>query len=163
MSAYICDRDHIVYLIEAALSHEIGRSGGGTFSWYHRGAPNSADRHKQLGGGEYERAAEIANMLWMENIKSVSHRYPGESSATLPGPIDENFVIEPGDFRVFRRIRPIQVLKACKCYAYQSCEHPEWEQSEAYAFIESLKESAIASLPGYEDAEWGAPAGKAVA
>jgi hypothetical protein len=51
----------------------------------------------------------------------------------------------------------LQVLKACACYAYQSCEHSGWEASEAHAFIQALKDKAVRTLPGYGDAVWGAP------
>jgi hypothetical protein len=157
VSAYIVDRKHIVYLVSAMLDHQIANS---YFSWYWKGAPTRDERSKRLGAGDYERAAEIANQLWQENIKSVSYRYPGESSATLPGPVSENFVIDASDFRVWHPpIDPVQLLKSINCYAYQTCEHPEWEESEAHAMMESLKQDAIRALPGYEHATWGAPEG----
>lgn len=99
-------------------------------------------------------------MLWRENIKSVSHRYPHESSATLPGPRDCEFVITESDFGcvlLWDHFDPAQVLKACDCFEYQSCEHDEWESSEAHAFIQSLRSSAWHALPEYDGAEWGAP------
>jgi hypothetical protein len=97
-------------------------------------------------------------MLWLENIKSVSHRYPNESSGTLPGPIRENFVIMATDIPAcLAEFKPVQVFKSCDCYAYQTCEHDEWEASEAHTFIQSLRNSAWHALPGYDDAEWGAP------
>jgi hypothetical protein len=148
MSAYIVDKQHIQYLIDAAMQS----ASCGAFRWYHGG------EWRELPKGDKERAAEIANMLWCENIKSVSHRYPHESSATLPGPT-ETETIEPRDFHGIRWLHfvPVQVAKACDCYDYQSCEHDEWETSEAKAFTDSLKESQWRRLPGYDDAEWGAP------
>lgn len=150
MSAYICDRDHIIYLVAAAMHKSVNHRG--SFSWYH-------DRQRsELPPGDFDRAADVANMLWQENIKSVSHRYPHESSATLPGPIDEDFVITAKDIpALLADFNPVQILKSCDCYAYQTCEHDEWEQSEAHTFIESLRSSAWHSLPGYDAAEWRAP------
>lgn len=141
-----------MYLISAAIDRAIC-GGGGAFRWYHDGL------HHEIPLGDFATAAEVGNMLWRENIASVSHRYPGESSDTLPGPIDCDFVIEGSDIPVFHPpIKPVEVLKACKCYEYQSCEHGEaWEQSSAKAFIDSLKEDAIRALPGYEQAAWGPP------
>ncbi len=150
MSAYICDRNHIVYLVSAALSRTF-RQGGGDFYWYHNG-----ESHR-LSGGDYAYAAEVANMLWRENIKSVSHRYPGESSATLPGPVGEDFVIEADAFPAFSHFDPLQVLQSIACFSYQTCEHDEWEDSEAFAFCEALKSAAIHALPGYDKTVWGAP------
>jgi hypothetical protein len=154
MSAYIVDKNHVIYLVDAAMNSERGAS---TFRWYSGERPNY--NRGELPKGDYDRAAEVANMLWRENIKSVSHRYPHESSATLPGPIDHE-TIEPRDFRGIRWLNfaPVQVIKACHCFNYQSCEHDAWEASEAKAFIESLISSYCHSLQGYDDAEWGAPA-----
>lgn len=151
MSAYICEKHHITYLVSAAMSRSITRNYG--FSYYHN------DHRHALPPGDYAAAADLANMLWLENIKSVSHRYPGESSATLPGPIEAESVIESRDFSHWHwdRFDPVQVLKSIACYGYQSCEHPGWEESAAHAFCEALKSHCINSLPGYDAAVWGAP------
>lgn len=125
----------------------------GPFRWYHE-----KESH-QLGAHECERAAEVGMMLLLENIKSVSFRYPRDkSSATLPGPVGGE-AISRSDFARVAHFspEPVQVLKSVSCLRYQSCEHPEWETSEAYAFLESLEQSAINALPGYEEAAWGAP------
>jgi hypothetical protein len=158
MSAYIVDKEHIVYLVSAAMSRRITHYRA--FSWYWKDAPQIQDRHRKL-EGDHEQAAEVANMLWRENIKSVSHRYPNESSSTLPGPINTDWTVEAADFR-FASLTPdpVQVLKSIACYEYQTCEHPEFEQSEAYAFVKALESAAIGALPGYDDAEWGAPSRK---
>jgi hypothetical protein len=153
MSAYIVDKEHVLYLVEAAMSRRIG---GGAFYWMWGNPTQSA----KLGCTDYERAVEVANMLWRENIKSVGTRYEG-SSATLPGPKGGEFVITRADFQGVRwlQFNAVQVIKACDCFNYQSCEHgDEWEASEAKAFIDSLRASAWRELPGYDEAEWGAPA-----
>lgn len=157
MSAFICDKAHIVYLVTAAMSRSLNHYG--SFSWYFPDATQPCGKQRgELACNDYEKAAEIANMLWRENIKSVSYRYPGESSDTLPGPVGGNFVITERDICVFHPpIDPVQVLKSCDCYGYQTCEHPEWESSEAYAFIDSLRHHAWSSLPGYDAANWGGP------
>jgi hypothetical protein len=150
MSAYVVDRNHILYLLAAATSSAIEPHG--KFSWFHDG------HWHYVRSDESERAAEVANLLWRENIASVSARYPNESRATLPGPCYENFVIEPAEFPAsFKVINPVQVIKACDCYEYQSCEHEAWKTSEAHAFISALRSAAWRALPGYDDAEWGAP------
>lgn len=151
MSAYIVDKDHILFLINAAMSRRINPHG---FSWWFE--PNG--KRDQIGYGDYEKATEIGNLLWLENVKSVSARYPGESSGTLPGPIGGSFVIEKRDLSAtFDEVDPVQVLKSCDCYEYQSCEHAEWKSSEAKAFIDALRKDAWNALPGYDAAEWGAP------
>lgn len=131
----------------------------GTLRWYVNDETKPGGyRMEEIAPGDLERAAEVANMLWQENIKSVSHRYPNESSATLPGPIGGSFVIEPHHIKPYRvRVEVVQVLKACHCYAYQSCEHDGWKTSDAKAFIDALESQAVRKLPGYDEAEWGAP------
>jgi hypothetical protein len=151
MSAYICDKKHIAYLVAAACSHQLQYAGGACARWFNNG------QWHECQDGDAERMAEVANMLWMENIRSVSHRYPGESSATLPGPCSVD-LFQPGDVEsIWDHINPVQVIKACHCYSYQTCEHDEWEASEAHAFIHYLLSLACHRLPGYEEAEWGAP------
>lgn len=151
MSAYIVERDHIRYLVEAALKLRLGHHPGhGPFSWYWNG-----DR-RTLPAGDYERACEVARMLWAENIASVAHRYPNEPQNDLPGPAGESF--EYTEHRPWDcNIDPVQVLKACSCFEYQSCEHEGWKTSEALAFVDALVWEAISALPGYADAAWGAP------
>src|ERR1035438_1724557 len=89
MSAYIVDRNHILYLLASAVSPAIAPHG--RFAWFHE------SEWSEVHPGDPERAADVANMLWRENIASVSARYPNESSATLPGPCNEDCVIQPAD------------------------------------------------------------------
>jgi len=150
MSAYIVDKTHILYLLAAAQSRVIGR-GYGPMRWYW-------NNESHFIGSPERDACDVGNMLWRENMKSVGYRYEGESSATLPGPNDPSSVIEARDLRhVWNHIDPVQVLKACDCYEYQSCEHKGWEESEAHTFIKFLRKAAWNALPGYDDAKWGAP------
>lgn len=152
MSAYICDKNHILYLVNSAV--RVARRGPHDirFGWFHGG-----DWH-HLTHMDPEALSEAANMLWRENIKSVSYRYPNESSATLPGPRNPG-IITADDFGGCND-EPLsipQIFKSADCYWYQTCEHPDAEESEALAFIQALRRASWHALPGYEDAEWGAP------
>lgn len=150
MSAYIVNKDHILYLVEAAMSPRLNPCHG-HFSWFFHST-------QSLYAGDYEGAAKAANMLWHENIKSVAYRYPNDKPEELPGPVGETFEIESHDFSwTGFSIDPVQVLASCDCYEYQSCEHPEWETSQARVFLNALRKHAWRSLPGYEDTTWGAP------
>jgi hypothetical protein len=67
-------------------------------------------------------------------------------------------VFTPRDLRTSLHVpqaAPVQVVKACNCYDYQSNEHPEWEGSFAQALSEMIRGEAIAALPGYDSAAWG--------
>lgn len=150
MSAYVVNRDHIWFLVEAAAGHVLNENNpnAGGLSWYFNG-----HRH-EIPHSFHQRQAEVGQMLWDENVKSVSHRYPDCDGKELPGPIDCDFQYGQHDSKAFARISAVAVLKACDGYEYQSCEHPGWESSEAHSFLESLRHRAIGALPGYDDAQW---------
>jgi len=149
MSAYVVDRNHIRYLVAAAAG-KMGRVND--LRWVHDGT-----WHK-LSDGEDEKAAQVGQMLWNENIRSVTNRYPDceGKPANLPGPTDEVFIYDTHK-EWNDPLNAVQVLSSCACYSYQSCEHEGWKTSEAAAFIDALERKAIHALPGMEDALWGAP------
>jgi hypothetical protein len=157
MSAFIVDKNHILYMVQAAMRLGHGHS---QLRWFWSGPDGFLpDMQDSLAVSDYTKAADVANMLWRENIASVSCRYPNESSNTLPGPKKQDFVITPDDFHMglWSEYTPVRVLKACDCFEYQSCEHDGWKWSEALAFINALRNRAIECLPGYDEADWGAP------
>lgn len=152
MSAFIVDRELINYLIEAALCRGIGRPfGGSAFAWY---LMDSEERHELTPFN----ADETGQMLWDENIYSVAYRYDSQdvNPAKLPGVVGEDYLFRH-QLILHHIFAPVEVLKACDCYEYQSCEHNGWYKSQAHAFIDRLRRAAISALPGYDEAEWGAP------
>jgi len=151
MSAFIVNKTHLDYLVTAGLRF----SRHGALSWFApaEDPPEAPTHQRELTD---ETADHVGAMLAAENRRSVDHRY------------DEN---ELEDFYTFTRypgsgergsagrprLEPVQILKALACYEYQSCEHPEWEQSEAHDFCRVLRHAAIWALPGIEDAAWEIP------
>ena len=160
MSAYVVDKRTIVYLIQAALDLPGRTVQGRTLSWYWdtRNDYGQIDSHSaELKPNNDHAAMCIGKMLWNENIRSVSARYPTRKTYKLPGVVSGD-ALTPQDFSApWPDIDPVQVLKTCECYKYQSCEHDGWENSEAAAFIQALEYAAVNALPGYEAANWGAP------
>ena len=163
MSAYMVEREHVVYLVEASISHILARGDGGRMHW--RGASG-----QEMGGGFCElrcmasndEKAAVGNMLWRVNEESIRARYPDcKTPDRYPGngrDAATGYTLTGSDFgRPPARVDPVQVLKSCNAYRYQACEHAGWEASEACSFIDSLREKAISCLPGYETASWGAP------
>ena len=53
------------------------------------------------------------------------------------------------------RLSPVEIIKAAHCYAYQACEHREWEGSKAAKRLQCVIDEATRKLPGYDDAAWG--------
>lgn len=128
MSAYIVDRNHIRYLVSAAVQRKCFKGMSAT---------------------------KLGQMLWDECIKSVSYRYPGETTDTLPGPCGESFKYR---HKVWvGEIEDNQLLESVKCYQYQSCEHPEWETSSAIEVCYKLKESLKNRGDSKVETVWGAP------
>jgi hypothetical protein len=100
-------------------------------------------------------------MLASANLASVTYRYPDllQNPADTPGPVEQWWWTAPYRYRQARPDiipgRAVIVLASVACYEYQACEHPEWETSNARAFCEALRHTAIEHLPGYSDAPWG--------
>lgn len=140
MSAYILSQEHIDCLVDAALT-ALHNSG---FSYYHNGERHPVDPFN---------IDDLGRMLWRENIKSVAYRYQERTeNNTLPGPIPTPDPESYHHEHIPYLVNPVVVLKAIACYEYQTCEHPEWEESAACAFCEALRSRMIYLLPGYEEA-----------
>lgn len=93
-------------------------------------------------------ADHVGSTLWAANARSLAARYPDDWETMLPdgfGP----YVFERGE-----RVSGVVGLKLIDCLDYQSCEFPEWPDTEAWRFLDSLKDCLIGSLAGYHDAPW---------
>jgi len=138
MSAYLVEYEHINYLVGAMLCPATVRLM--PFSYW-------SPTQKRCVEVRSEDASAVGQMLWEENAKSVSYRYK-EAKKTL-GPYHRR--------RHYRAFDPIQLYKACECLGYQSCEHPEWDTSDAKACLDALRSCAIHSHEDYDKANWGPP------
>ncbi len=148
MSAYIVNRDHIAYLVEAARQLPSRTLQGGRLSWWWK------EEHHALLIGDYAGEINLGAILWQQNVKSVLARYPGDTMETAPGVVGESYDYIEHKYFPFVQVDPVQALKACACYRYQSCEDDGWEASEAFAIIGAIERAAISALPGYKDAQW---------
>lgn len=93
---------------------------------------------------------KLGQWHWDANVKSVDYRYDSRHH--------EDVVYHhglPSDF-----LDPYQSLKAIDCFDYQSCEPPDYNESDVKAYLDRLT-NAIArdrpyrDTPGYETAKWG--------
>jgi hypothetical protein len=125
MSAFQLESEHIAAMIRAGMAYNRGHL------WFKQRRYNDSDTE------------ELFDLLAQENVKSLCARY---------GPRD----CEPVKFqRGNGIISPVELLKACSCYDYQSCEHDDYYTSKAYELVEQIRHAAISSLPGYDKAPWG--------
>lgn len=93
-----------------------------------------------------DNASEIGQKLLDENVRSVNYRY------------HEKDTPESYTFKHVKHVVPlpaVNILKAIDCLDYQSCETPDWRESEAFAILRVIKDVAIRNLPGYDAAPWG--------
>jgi hypothetical protein len=157
MSAFIVSDNHIHALLTAGLDNPRY----GALRWF---APESeeprGDADTQAGEPWGPTAIESANrrrreltrdtadavglMLLAQNYASVNYRYDEHEEEPLYRFQELGCTIDP-----------VVVFKAIDCYNYQSCESPDWEETEAYAFCQALRSKMIHALPGYDAAPWG--------
>ena len=89
----------------------------------------------------------VGQALLAENIKSYEYRYKGNKFS--------GFEFKP--LQPYQRQyagNPVQILKLIASLRYQSCEHPDYETSPAYAMLGAIEKKVIRLLPGWEEAQW---------
>ena len=100
-------------------------------------------------GGEL-RDVDLPLILAVENLASVSHRYPHEQYGGFlddDGGTGESVAEFLGSCAEYFR-HPLQLLThaeawdMCARYEYQSCEHPEYWQSNAAAILDRIRNKA---------------------
>ncbi|MBA3276987.1 MAG: hypothetical protein H0T72_14490 [Chloroflexia bacterium] len=142
MSAWIVFPDHISYLVACAL--DLAPDGFLTFGDGKVLTPHSKD--------------EIGQLLMNENARSVGYRYERDTFEELPGPVDKSGILDYHHSELDLPFDPIVLLKQLDCYAYQTCECPDWPQIDAYDFCEVVRGLAEATLPPslrhYEHSRW---------
>lgn len=126
MSAFIVNPNHISALVRWACRVRVN-------VFY--GTPS---RRLDIAGNEQE----ACDILLAENVVSFNYRYDETVEATM---VYDAFATS---------LRAIDVIKACHCLEYQSCEHPQWETSTAKAIVTAIEDASTRALPGYDDAPW---------
>ena len=136
MSAFVVSHDHIDGLVTFAIDKRVSY-------W--------VEAQGTRVNITIENAEEIGRLLLEENQRSVGYRYGEDDPDEMPGTVGENDATYR--FQHFREpLSAVTILKACSCFAYQSCEHPDWEKSLAHSIIEAIRHRAISALPGYDSA-----------
>lgn len=102
---------------------------------------------------------EIGRTLWRENLRSVSYLYPHQRNGSRPAP----FRFRDGHVQSYTYVRPRgpldrdALLTQAHCYACQSCEHPQWEGSDAARWTHELIDRLTAAGHRWQsdDIPWG--------
>lgn len=153
MSAYVCNDDTFIALAIYASTRNGGSENADPR--YIDGIANADDLHS---ASDQSRLATLyANILYAENVRSVSARYPEEKGLnSLPGNSVKSLAIKVTLRQCIGaewKLTPVEVLKLCSGYEYQTCETDDWKQTVAIAIIESIRRAAIRQLPGYDEAQ----------
>lgn len=134
MSAFVVEKELIDALVRFACQRET--------VWI-----EVKGKHRFL---ETRDADWVGAELWNENRISVGYRYSE--------PVEMSGYTFPTSAWLKPHAEAVALLKAADCLEYQSCEHPGWQTSRAKALLDSIREGAWRQLPGYAEANWGAPA-----
>jgi hypothetical protein len=126
MSAYLVTENHIEYLVDALTNP---RNDMITSCNHYAGTTDPQ---------------ELGQILWDENARSVNHRYKETESAP------------PFTYRrKCYNTDPLQVLASIRCYNYQTCETPDYDETKAGKLIHRLQSAIISRM--IQGKEWGAP------
>lgn len=84
----------------------------------------------------------LASKLYRANVQSVNRRYKERTRST-------GFKYTPVNIS---QLSPADIVKACDCLDYQSCERLEWDRSQARKALQAIREEAIRVLAGNSSA-----------
>lgn len=127
MSAFVVPKEHVAALIK----------------WFMR----SREYQWEFDRGTEHWETQKAAMLYAENVRSVNHRYQNETP-------EEPIAFTWSEIDRAPKLLPVQVIKACQCLEYQSCETEDWKETPSKKLLDRIKNAAIHALPGYEEAAW---------
>lgn len=143
MSAFLCDAYHIGRMAAYIAQDRDSQGYNG-----HHLEEQDTDEHGPL----------IAQHLAAANLASVRQRYP-DCENDLPGEIanedDTHYLLRcrQAARRLIHHMPAVDMLKACDCWEYQSCEIEGWETSLGAFWCRAIRKTAIGKLPGYSDAD----------
>lgn len=133
MSAFIVSNTHINALLSYAIDKQV------TYWNEKAGERTRITRHN---------AEEVGRILMDENVRSVCARYRDAGN-------DEKSAGADYSFQYFSTpLTAAEVIKACQCLEYQSCETDDYDASLAWRITQDIKNHACHHVPGYDAAPW---------
>ena len=134
MSAYIVTNATINAVLHYYRS---SRDGGSVLRLYERGGG------REIGPWHnYATWKKMGQIIYAQNVRSVNFRYNDNVPET-----DYCYA-----FPLIPPLSPLEIIRLCDCIDYQSCETPDWHDTEACWFVQQIKNHACRKLPGYDDA-----------
>ena len=135
MSAFIVDPYHINVLVSYGVATKA--------QYYVPARKHGAGRRGEWAYFTDDTAQAIASLLYSQNVRSVNFRYSERTKRT--GHVFKS--------ERFSHLTPADVVCACDCLDYQSCETPNWKGTEAWRALNAIRERAIRALVG-ESRTW---------
>lgn len=132
MSAFMCTDEHISAIIEYGAL--VG------CAMYPNGLPSVSFK-----GNEKFLAQELKNA----NIRSLNERYDEEltlEKVRFVQRAESEWAAFPYD--------AVQIVKLCDSFNYQACEVNDYESTDAYRIVQTVKDWAARRVDGYEEAAW---------
>ncbi len=150
MSAFMVSKTHIDLMVRLAIWGPSGVEVRPDKAWYRPYFGNPSRK------AEPETANELGEIFVKENLSSIHYRYPDtiENPDATPGPIEQYWLTEYEYDDPQIDLTIVEDFCLLDCYEYQSCEHPEWRDSEAFKLVDSIRGSLIHRLPGYDQVPW---------
>lgn len=151
MSAFVVCREHIDVLVRAAIA---GPADADPSAWTafpiqvrdHHGRDRKIAAIDGLENAELIDPTEVGYQLWAENHASVAHGYREQYDDEVPG----SYVYRDPGFTP----TCAETARAIASLAYQSCEHPAWDDSIAHGILNALRDALLSALPGVDAAPW---------
>ena len=134
MSAYLCNPEDFALLAAYALK------------------PGAPRHFVNLAKKEYidvEDAFDIAMILANENINSLEYRYPnyGPAGGFICGTLGEFLAeVRLAAAKRYDYNDLVKIKEVLHCFDYQSCEHPEYRQSDAYHLVRCIKDQLLSEF-----------------
>lgn len=89
-------------------------------------------------------AGEVAAILAQANANAYAERY-----RETPQPV----TVTPAMIRDARALRPVELLKACHSFDYQTSDWSNYDTSAAHGIIARIARAACERIDGYEQAD----------
>lgn len=121
MSAFIVNDYHVNALVSYGVANR---------------AQYWSDKNRQWVYFNDETAPALASRIYRANVCSVNRRYGERTRAA-------GFKFQPVSIG---HLSAADIIRACDCLDYQSCETDSWDRSEAKKTLWAIREKAIQAL-----------------
>lgn len=130
MSTFICSNRHISVLAAYAIANDL-----------HAPVPYTEAE------GEMLPAELLARRLYEKNLDAFRAYYRGRHLDDVHA-----FEFDRDGAALHGTLKPIELIKAAKCYAYQASDAPDWKGCIIAELVDSIVNRLITALSGYDEA-----------